>query len=199
MSETNRTMGKMKTSFVGETNDKNEKKHDKAHKADADKVHVAGLKGGQRVKIVEAAPTEEAPIIAEGTEGTVPAKKEFTKKIVEKVRGKKYVASKAKIDREKLYKIEDAIKLVKEASFSKFVGTMELHLVLKKVGASASLTLPHTAGREKKVEIASDETIEKLIRQFQRTRICIVPRTHIVFLLGKVVIPDEHQMKDIND
>ena len=47
-------MGKMKTKFVGEDENKNEKKHDKAHKGEAEKVHVAGLKGGQRVKVVEA-------------------------------------------------------------------------------------------------------------------------------------------------
>lgn len=138
--------------------DKNKEKQLKAHKAEEGKVHVAGLKGGQRVKVVEAAPTEEAPVIAEGTI----EKKEAKKKIVEKVRGKKYVSAKAKIDREKLYKIADAVKLVKELSYSKFPGTMELHLIVKKTGTSVNLTLPHTAGREKKVEIADDATIEKL-------------------------------------
>ena len=40
------------------------------------------------------------------------------KKIVEKVRGKKYVAAKAKFDREKFFKIKDAVKLVKDSSYS---------------------------------------------------------------------------------
>lgn len=137
---------------------KNEEKHEKAHKGEEEKVHVAGLKGGQRVKVVEAAPGEEAPVMEEGKA----AEKKEKKEIIEKVRGKKYVASKAKIDREKLYKIADAVKLVKEASYASFGGTMELHLVVKKLGTSVSLSLPHTAGREKKIEIATDETIEKL-------------------------------------
>ncbi len=149
----------MKTSFVGEEPaDKNKLKHDKAHKAGAEKVHVAGLKGGQRVKIVEAAPTE--PSSAEATEGQ--GKFEKNKKVVERVRGKKYVASKAKFDHEKLYSVNQAVKLAKDASYSKFDGTMELHLVVKKTGTSASVVLPHQAGRQKKVEIADEDTIAKL-------------------------------------
>ncbi len=152
-------MGKTKTAFVSEEMDnKNEKKHDQAHKGEAEKVHVPGLKGGQRVKMVEAAPTEEAPI----TEVPAEEVKKGGRKIVEKIRSKKYKDSKSKIDREKLYKISDAVKLVKEASYSKFDGTMELHLVVKKTGISANVALPHSAGRAKKIEVASDETIKNL-------------------------------------
>jgi large subunit ribosomal protein L1 len=153
-------MGKMKTAFVGEDENKNEKKHEKAHKGEAEKVHVAGLKGGQRVKIVEAAPTEEAPIIEEGTKEGL--KRTEEKKIVEKVRGKKYVEAKAKFDREKFYKPAEAVKLVKTSSYSKFDGTMELHIVVKKTGTSAQVTLPFQAGRTKKVEIADEDTVKKL-------------------------------------
>jgi large subunit ribosomal protein L1 len=152
-------MGKMKTSFVGdEENIKNEKKHDQAHKGEAEKVHVAGLKGGQRVKIVEAAPTEETPVI----EGSADVKKSGGRIIVEKVRGKKYVSAKANVTPGKAYPVKEAIKLVKSASYSKFDGTMELHLVVKKAGTSVQVNLPHSAGRQKKVEVASDATIEKL-------------------------------------
>lgn len=84
------------------------------------------------------------------------------KVIIEKVRGKKYVEAKGKISLGKSYPVLDAIKLVKDTSYSKFSGTMELHLVLKKVGTSAQIALPHQAGKTKKIEIASDETIEKL-------------------------------------
>ena len=147
----------MKTQIVGE-NDKNEKKHDKAHKSEAGKVHVAGLKGGQRVKMVDAeVPTEE--VVAK--EGEV-VRISGGRKIIEKVRGKKYVESKKKFDNSKSYTPAEAIKLVKETSYSKFEGTMELHLTVKKVGISAQVVLPHQAGKTKKVEIATDATIEKL-------------------------------------
>ena len=147
----------MKTQFVGEANEKNDKKRTEAHKSEAEKVHVAGLKGGQRVKAVEAAATEEAPIIDEGGVTRTPEKK-----VVEKVRGKKYVEAKAKFDREKSYKTAEAVKLVKGSSYSKFDGTMELHFIVKKIGISAQVTLPFQAGKVKKVEVADEDTITKL-------------------------------------
>lgn len=84
------------------------------------------------------------------------------KVIIEKVRGKKYVEAKGKITLGKTYGLKEAIKLVKDASYSKFVGTVELHLIVKKVGTSAQIALPHQAGKTKKIEIANDETVEKL-------------------------------------
>jgi large subunit ribosomal protein L1 len=150
-------MGKMKTKFVGEPVEEKEK-HKKVRKEVAEKVHLSGLKGGQRVKVVEAGPAEEAPVAEEGVKA---AETKKTKK-VEHVRGKKYKEVKARLDHEKFYKIPDAVKLVKGASYSKFDGTMELHLVVKKVGTVTQVIFPHQAGRVKKIEIASDETIEKL-------------------------------------
>lgn len=156
-------MGKTKTAFVGTESDEKEK-HQKAHKGEEEKVHISGLKGGQRVKVIGAEATEEAPIFEEGTnvEGSPDSKDKKTKKAVEKIRSNKYKESKTKIEAGKSYPIKDGIKLVKETSYSKFDGTVELHLVVKKGGTSAQVTLPHSAGKEKKVEIATDETIEKL-------------------------------------
>lgn len=148
----------MKTSFVGEDENKNEKKHDNAHKGESEKVHVAGLKGGQRVKIVEAAPTEAKANLAEGPERT----QRVEGKRVERIRGKKYLEAKAKFDREKFYKVAEAVKLTKSTSYSKFDGTMELHIVVKKAGIASQVTLPFQAGRQKKVEIADEETVKKL-------------------------------------
>ena len=149
----------MKTQFVGEESDKNKEKSHQAHKSEEGKVHVAGLKGGQRVKVVEAAVTEEAPIEdikLQSDKGTK------SKKIIEKVRGKKYVEAKKKFDREKFYKVLEAVKLVKDSSYSKFDGTMELHLVMKKAGISSQVALPFQAGKQKKVEIADENTVAKL-------------------------------------
>lgn len=137
-------------------NDKNQEKQKQAHKSGEGKVHISGTKGGARVKVIEAIPEEKTELQSD----KAVEKKES--KVVEKIRGKKYVEAKNKIDREKLYTVSEAIKLVKEGSYSKFDGTMELHMVVKKAGITANLTLPHSAGRDKKVEIADDATIEKL-------------------------------------
>ncbi|MCX6704252.1 MAG: 50S ribosomal protein L1 [Candidatus Woesebacteria bacterium] len=146
-------MGKMKTAQVGEN--KNKEKSERAHKKEAEKVHLSGLKGGQRVKMVEA----EIPQTEKKTETE---KKQSTRKTVERVRGKKYVEAKKKFDNVKIYSANEAIKLVKETSYSKFDGTVELHMIVKKAGITAQIALPHQAGKTKKIEIASDETVEKL-------------------------------------
>ena len=146
-------MGKMKTAEVGAN--KNKEKSERAHKAEAEKVHLSGLKGGQRVKMVEA----EIPQTEKKTETE---KKQSTRKTVERVRGKKYVEAKKKFDNVKIYTVAEAIKLVKDTSYSKFDGTVELHMIVKKTGISAQIALPHQAGKTKKVEVATDETVEKL-------------------------------------
>ncbi len=79
-----------------------------------------------------------------------------------KERSKKYQEAKSKIDRLKTYSPSDAINLVKNASYSSFDGTVELHLAVKKTGLSAQVTLPFSGGKAKKVEVADDETVKKL-------------------------------------
>ena len=43
-------------------------------------------------------------------------------------RGKKFIAAKAKIEAEKKYPLAEAVALVKEVSYSSFVGSLELHV-----------------------------------------------------------------------
>jgi large subunit ribosomal protein L1 len=133
-------MGKTKTAFVSDT----------------PKIHLSGLKGGQRIKMVET----EAPA-AENKE-EAPSAKAVKEAREPKVRSKKYQEAKKKFDNTKAYSIKEAVKLVKETSYSKFDGTFELHLIVKKAGTSAQVTLPFQAGKTKKIEIADEGTIKKL-------------------------------------
>lgn len=153
-------MGKTKTAFVGEETDKNTKKHQKSQQKDQGKIHISGLKGGQRVKMVGTEVTE----VAEDLSDKDPKRAEGPEQVkrAERIRSKKYQDAKSKIELGKEYSIDSAIKLVKETSYSKFDGTMELHLIVKKIGTSAQVTLPHSAGRKKKVEVADDNTLVKL-------------------------------------
>lgn len=159
-------MGKTKTAFVKVVKDETKKssldelkekrlrQEKEKGKEKQEKIHIAGLKGGQRIKIIEAESIVEEPHAAGPTSHKTAR--------APRLRGKKYNEAKAKVERNKLYSAKEAIKLVKETSFSKFDGSVELHLVVKKTGLSVNISLPHSAGREKKVEIASDETIKKL-------------------------------------
>ena len=163
-------MGKTKTAIISSLVEEDKKSseqsyHEKklrqeAKKHDAEKVHVPGLKGGQRVKIISA---EEPEVTTIGSpEDSAKENKKVKKIIIEKIRGKKYLEAKSKINKSNLYSLEDAIKLVKEINLTKFDGTFELHLVLKKQGTTAVCTLPFSSGKSKKIEIADDNTVEKL-------------------------------------
>lgn len=77
-------------------------------------------------------------------------------------RSKKYQQNKGLVDRNKEYSVADAIALAKKTSYSSFDGSMELHATTKKEGVSVQVTMPHSAGKQKKVEIADAGTIKKL-------------------------------------
>ena len=165
-------MGKTKTAFVSGTTEETSsppadakakagKKASEAKKkpdlpVQEKKVHIAGLKGGQRIKTIDV-----GPLITEGTEEAIKGT-ETKREKKPKIRGKKYQNAKAKIDRNKLYPVSEAVKLVKETSYSKFDGAVELHLNTKKADLNVKVSLPHSAGKEKRVEVADEKTIEKL-------------------------------------
>ena len=163
-------MGKTKTAFVESSKDETNKssldelkekrlrqEKEKKGKEEKKEIHIAGLKGGQRIKIIESEQIVEEPHSAHST-----ALRATRGHREPRVRSKRYQEVKTKVDRNKSYPAKEAILLVKETSYSRFDGSVELHLVIKKPGLSASVTLPYSGGREKKVEIASDETIKKL-------------------------------------
>lgn len=162
-------MGKTKTAFIGQEEDKqslasqgsgkNKTKNKKVQKGDGSKVHISGLKGGQRVKMV--AVSEEVLTEPESKASLSPTKT-ITTPHGPKHRSKKYIEAKAKFNHEKKYKTVEAVRLIKESSYSKFDGTVELHLILKKTSVSTQVTLPFQAGRQKKIEVADEKTIEKL-------------------------------------
>ncbi len=85
-----------------------------------------------------------------------------------KKHGKKYVEATKKIEKAKLYTKEEAIKLVKETSVSKFDGSVEvavrLNLDTKKADQQlrGAIVLPHGTGKTKRVlVIAKGENAKK--------------------------------------
>jgi large subunit ribosomal protein L1 len=173
-------MGKTKTAVVSGMPDetksgkdayeeKKRRKEAEAKKADHTKkkkkqVTGVGLKGGERIKMVGAdLPPEASDAKAKAVEGKELASAESTaRQRMPKVRSKKYKDARKKIDKSKTYSLTDAIKLVKDTSFSKFDGTVEIHINVKTKGLTANVKLPHSAGKKKKVEVANTDTLKKL-------------------------------------
>lgn len=135
-------MGKTKTIIVEGQTEKTLSGEEKYKKKQAEKA----------AKKTETQPVEE-----------VVAKKAETKKRAYS-RGKQILAMKAKVDRSKVYTTSEAVALCKTTSYSKFVGTLELHLTTKKHPYSVNVNLPYSTGQQKRIEIASDKTLAKLTK-----------------------------------
>lgn len=102
-------------------------------------------------------PTEEMTTeTAPETDATVEAVK--APKVI-KARGKKYQAVRAKLDKSKALTPADAVAMVKKLSYSKFAGSLEVHLIVKEAGMTANVTLPHSTGKVVRVAIATDELL----------------------------------------
>jgi len=165
-------MGKIRAVAMGDEKSESEQKR----KAEARrqtkqskkvKVEGVGMKGGERVAVVEGTDVnpEFKKLIdeVEGDEAGKPKKAAKQKKA--RVRGKNYVAKSSLVDKTKLYPLSDAISLVKQTSFTKFDGTVELHLNLnaaslgEKKDFRGSVNLPHGTGKQVRVVIADDAVL----------------------------------------
>jgi large subunit ribosomal protein L1 len=81
---------------------------------------------------------------------------------VTKVRGKRYQAAKKKIDVTKYYSLEEAAKLVKETSLSKFDGKVEAHVTTLDMGTIGEITFPHLESTSKKIFVLNDTILAEI-------------------------------------
>lgn len=101
--------------------------------------------------------------------------KRTSKKTRKQTHGKKYLEQAEKVERNKKYSIIEAIKLAKETSYSKFDGSLELHINTSQKGLRGLVTLPHVAGKKLRVlafgkgaaesgadAVGTDETIAQI-------------------------------------
>ena len=112
------------------------------------------------VKVV--ANPEETSASEAAVEASTEAKVEKKAVKAKKVRGKKYQAVRAKLDKSKLYPVKEAVELVKKLSYSRFVGSVEAHIVVREVGDSVNLALPHSTGQSVKVTIVDAEVLSNI-------------------------------------
>lgn len=80
--------------------------------------------------------------------------------------GKKYTAVRSLVDLNKLYSFSEAIDLVKKTSFSKFDGSVEVHLNVTDKNLRGTVTLPHGNGKQVRVKIADEALIANPIIDF---------------------------------
>ncbi|HKZ34312.1 MAG TPA: 50S ribosomal protein L1 [Patescibacteria group bacterium] len=79
-----------------------------------------------------------------------------------KKRSKRYQELAKKIDQDKLYPIEEAVKLAKETSLSSFKGSIEVHINLLEKIPAIQVDLPHGTGKTVRVAVfASGEAAKE--------------------------------------
>jgi len=173
-------MGKVRKVIMGdvELEKKQQKKAEirrETKKFKKEKVEGVGLHGGERTAVVEGTElkAEVREILADVESGGKSSKSKASKKkpVGPKPRSKKYQEAAKLIDKTKSYPLAEAIKLVKKTSYTKFDGTVELHLNLnpsvlgekkEKKDFRGSVSLPHGTGKQVRVVAADDAVLKEI-------------------------------------
>ena len=110
---------------------------------------------------------EEAAIIEEKTkklQEEIAAKAKQAGKAVKpkRIRGRRWQEARKKISPQKTYSLSEAIKLLKTVSISRFDGSVDAHLVVKKVGLKGEVEFPYPTGKQQKICIADEALLKEL-------------------------------------
>lgn len=154
-------MGKIRIKTLGDEAEKKQKQSDKIRREEKKKrlVHLEGMKGGAKVVDMGEGPVIEENKAASETEIKPP---DLTKEKPVHLRGQAYLKVSKLINNKKDYSIKEAIELVKKTSFSRFDGSVEVHLNVAEKGLRGQVDLPHGIGKEIRVKIVDDALIEQL-------------------------------------
>lgn len=107
----------------------------------------------------------ESVEVAETTETADAEAVEAPAEPVEKVkheRSKKYVEARSQVDRTIAYDLAEAVELAKRTAYSKFEGTLVLHLNLKKELKPIDVAMPFSTGKAVRVALVTDEVVAEL-------------------------------------
>ncbi len=198
-------MGKIKVSTLGSEQEeqlrdkrKVQREEKKKRQQASQKVHIAGMKGGQRVKSVGAQSEEELDKLArlaeevekDQTEGIhVEEKKESKKKKKVKIRGARYKEALMKVEPGKFYSISDALELLRKITLTKFDASVELHINTSEKGLRGQVQLPHGTGKKVRVAIADADSIDKIVEAVEKGKIdfdALVAHPTVMAKLAKV-------------
>lgn len=151
-------MGKIRTKVLGSEQENVQKKKDEARRETKKLTKLQGKGGGRITDLTSEKVIDEEALIQKGIV------KDETKKAPKppKHRSQKYKEKKALVEKDKLYPILAAIKMVKETSYSKFIGSVEVHINLKEKGLRGTVIFPHGTGKQVRVAIVDDKLLENL-------------------------------------
>ncbi len=169
-------MGKVRKVVLGDVEAEKEQRKKaelrrETKKSKKAKVEGVGLKGGERTAVVEGTElnSEVRDILERVESGEKDQKARKQKKPVgPKPRSKAYQEKAALVDKNTFYPLAEAVKLVKRTSYTKFDGTVEIHINLnpnslgEKKDFRAAVTLPHGTGKQIRVAVADDALLAEI-------------------------------------
>lgn len=154
-------MGKIRTKVLGSEEEQVQKQKDEVRREAKKEKKLTKLKGKGGGRITDMASSEVVvPKVAE--EVIKPVKENKKEKKVTRVRGKKFQDKIKLVNKGSLYSVDEAVKLVKQTSYSKFVGSVEAHINTKEKGLRGNVSLPHGSGKQIRIAIADDTLLEKI-------------------------------------
>ncbi len=116
----------------------------------------------KKASVVKAEPVEKKSESVGKPVKKITPKKQEAKLRKTNVRGKKYTAAKMKIEKGKIYKLIDAVKLLSIIKYAKFDESVELHLNVLEVGLKGEVDFPHTTGKSIRISIVSDAVLSEI-------------------------------------
>lgn len=132
-----------------------------------DLIDEEAMKGLEVEKQLDADQTTPAEVLAIKPEKDSQIKISSSKKH----RSKSYHKAKESLEPGKLYSLKDAIELIKNISVSKYDGSVEIHLKLRKKKSKTQtesgkgvFNLPHGTGKEKKIITLNEDLIEEIAK-----------------------------------
>lgn len=178
-------MGKIRVATLGDESEQEQRRRADARrqtkKSKKEKVEGVGMKGGQRVAVIEGTSINpEFKKLVEEVEGGKEVKssreagsgsagqKSKVKSQKKRERSKRYKEMAGLVDKTKVYSLAEAVALAKKTSLTKFDGTVELHVNLNPLSVPdkgdyrGSVSLPHGTGKEVRVAIADDAVLTSI-------------------------------------
>lgn len=89
-------------------------------------------------------------------------KKEKFQKKQKAFHSTQYLSLTEKVEKDKIYPLNDALELLEKLQRGKFDETVELHINTLTSGVSGNVTLPHGTGKKTKVAVATDALIAEI-------------------------------------
>lgn len=172
-------MGKIRVAALGSDEEKElkekqrVKREEKKKREGAEKIHIAGMKGGERIKSVGsseedidkfaklAAEVEKSPEVA------AEVKEKKKKKQGSRSRSQRYQAALMQVDRTKTYAVADALVLLRKVTLTKFAGSVELHINTIEKGLRGTVQLPHGTGKEVRVAVVTPDNVEAIVAKVE--------------------------------